>query len=180
MGDHFQHLVDQQATAAEAPSLAGKLLRWLIDEGIVAEEPSDCVLDADLGRRAGPAAGRAVGDLSSVPGDGLWSGGVSVCSEKTVYHCGQGCWEVTCPSCGEVVEHAWGEAVDDWWQGGAGILACAACGHSAFVGDWAWDPRWAFGHLGVTFWNWEPLAPSFLREVEAVLGHPVVLVDGKL
>ncbi|MGI9410875.1 MAG: hypothetical protein ACR2OV_12425, partial [Hyphomicrobiaceae bacterium] len=49
MGDHFQSVVDRDATRHEAPVLADRILQWLFDEGVVSREATDCVLGSDLG-----------------------------------------------------------------------------------------------------------------------------------
>ncbi|MDT0464411.1 hypothetical protein [Streptomyces gibsoniae] len=48
MGDHFQTIVDLDATAAEASNLAGRAPDWLVREGIVRAERTDCALSPDL------------------------------------------------------------------------------------------------------------------------------------
>jgi hypothetical protein len=54
MGDWFQTIVDPEATEAEAPALADRVLYWLIEERIVVGERTDCVL-GDGGYAPGPA-----------------------------------------------------------------------------------------------------------------------------
>jgi hypothetical protein len=41
-------------------------------------------------------------------------------------------------------------------------------------------PPWGFGNLGFKFWNWPPLLPRFVKEVEEQLGNEVVFVYGKI
>ncbi|MGW1658352.1 hypothetical protein [Streptomyces atratus] len=47
MGDHFQTIVDLDATEQDAARLGAGLLDWLIADGIVSAERTDCVLDND-------------------------------------------------------------------------------------------------------------------------------------
>ncbi len=37
----------------------------------------------------------------------------------------------------------------------------------------------AFGELGLTFWNWAPLSDEFRADVRRILGHRVVYDDYK-
>ncbi|WP_131813221.1 hypothetical protein [Mycolicibacterium fortuitum] len=57
MGDYAQTLVDVDATDEDAPRLKQRVLSWLISEGIVAAELSDCVLGVDEG---GYAPGKTI------------------------------------------------------------------------------------------------------------------------
>ncbi|CAM5690697.1 hypothetical protein STENM223S_02905 [Streptomyces tendae] len=54
MGDHFQTIVDLDAGPDEAATYAERGLAWLISEGIVSAERTDCVLGAPLGHPPGP------------------------------------------------------------------------------------------------------------------------------
>ncbi|MET7914844.1 hypothetical protein ABZU45_02680 [Streptomyces avermitilis] len=42
MGDHFQTIVDLDARAGEAPEFAARVVEWLVAEGIVPAERTDC------------------------------------------------------------------------------------------------------------------------------------------
>ncbi len=72
------------------------------------------------------------------------------------------------------------QAVDDWHRGGDGMLDCPACNFSAPITKWRTEPSWAFGDVTITFWNWPPIAASFLHQVEAAAGQPVKIVRGKI
>jgi len=57
VGDSFQIIADVEATEAEAPGLAASVVGWLTAEGIIAAEPTDCVLGAESGYAPGPQTG---------------------------------------------------------------------------------------------------------------------------
>ncbi|GDY84963.1 hypothetical protein SAVCW2_41620 [Streptomyces avermitilis] len=57
MGDHFQTIVDLDASAGEAPELAARVIEWLVTEGIVLAERTDCVLGRPLGHPPGRTGG---------------------------------------------------------------------------------------------------------------------------
>lgn len=78
---------------------------------------------------------------------------------------------------------AWEElsdAIQVWFDGGAGDHSCPNCRHLIGLNDWTWSPPWGFGHLGIDFWNWPQLSPHFLAEVSQRLGHRTVHPVGKM
>jgi hypothetical protein len=71
------------------------------------------------------------------------------------------------------------DAIGRWYEGGSGEVTRAHCGRDVGLNDWRWDPTWAFGCLGFTFWNWPPLRDSFVTEASRLLGHRIAVVVGK-
>ncbi|MFF0030560.1 hypothetical protein ACFYS7_20635 [Streptomyces avermitilis] len=110
MGDHFQTIVDLDARAGEAPEFAARVVEWLVAEGIVLAERTDCVLGRPLGHPPGPNWRRAVGENPDLdPSDGL-----AVHTRRTAFDAGQGGPEsVTCPRCGVTTELAGEDYEDD-------------------------------------------------------------------
>ncbi|MFI6768235.1 hypothetical protein [Streptomyces sp. NPDC050355] len=195
MGDYFQTIVDVDATAEDAARLGAKVVAWLVAEGIVEAEPSNCVLDGDgRGHAAGPRYGTAVHD------DTYENGGLYVHVGRTMFDSGQGHPEaVTCPHCSarteltladqpwEPDDEAWEPfrgAIRGWDEGDAEAtkVGCRSCGRAAPVDRWRWkDDFFAFGHLGFTFWNWTNLRDAFVAEFSPRLGgHRTVELGGKL
>ncbi|WP_327709551.1 hypothetical protein OG912_13600 [Streptomyces sp. NBC_00464] len=195
MGDYFQTIVDLDATERDAQELGARVLEWLIAEGIVAAERTDCVLGGDgYGHAPGPHFTKAVEDPDPVD---LWSNGLHVQTGRTVFDSGQGdAGAATCPLCRteirlvdevwEPIESAWDPfkgRFQDWAEGGGeGIVHCPSCGGSSGIDRWSWeDDYYACGQLGFTFWGWAELTSGFTREVGRRLGgHRTVLLAGKL
>jgi hypothetical protein len=182
MGDWFQNLVAPNIAAPQAKAVGGRMLGWLVAEEIVSAETKDCVLGADLGHPPGPQYAKATGKpdphLLS-----LWTNGLAVISKRTVFHSGQGGFELICSACKSKFEppDRWGDAVDEWFkQSGPGDLACPVGGVSRSVDEWQHDPPWAFGELGFEFWNWPQFTQAFVDEFEKRLGSRIVHVYGKL
>ncbi|MEU6982602.1 hypothetical protein ABZ946_04155 [Streptomyces sp. NPDC046324] len=191
MGDHFQTVVDLDATASEAPVLARRALDWLVAEEIVRAEQTDCVLGAPLGHPPGPRWASAVAIEDWEPG-----GGLRIEAGRTVFHGGQGEAEyATCPHCATrtaFYDEEWDEAVGAWepfgramstWHTtGSATVDCAHCGRAGALTAWTWaDDYYAFGYLGFEFWDWTEFSPRFLDAFAAALGgHRVVRVWGKL
>lgn len=191
MGNHFQTVVDLDATHADAPALAASGLDWLVREGTVRAELTDCVLGAPLGHPPGPAWTEAVGQEDWEP-----DGGLTIKTGRTVFDSGQGdAMFAACPHCAgrvdlytdewEEIEGAWapfGEAVEAWYDTGHAAVDCPRCRRPGDLTTWTWaDDYYAFGHLGFEFWDWPEFSPSFLEEFSRALGgHRTVLVGGKL
>jgi hypothetical protein len=187
MGDWFQTVVDKDAEEEAAPRLAAAIHEWLVNEGIVDAEPSDCLYGEDTGFAPGPNYSKAVGEglgefLEFRPN------GLEIVTKRTVFHAGGGGCEFICSVCSmradDLMESTlwqeWHNAVDEWYEKqGPGILKCQNCGNSEPVTEWHYDPPWAFAELGFKFWNWPPLNEKFVKEVGRRLGHRVVLVSGK-
>ncbi|MFD5034894.1 hypothetical protein ACFWM0_31415 [Streptomyces sp. NPDC058405] len=191
MGSHFQTIVDLDATSAHAPALAARGLDWLVEEGIVRAERTDCVLGAPLGHPPGLLWAKAVGQEDWEPSDGL-----KIETGRTVFHGGQGdAMYAVCPHCaahvdlfteeGDTIADAWepfGKAMETWHDTGRAAITCRRCSRAGDLTTWAWDDDYyAFGYLGFEFWDWPEFSPGFLSRFAHVLGgHRTVLVGGKL
>ncbi|MFJ9601776.1 hypothetical protein [Streptomyces althioticus] len=193
MGDYFQTVVDLDAGPDEAAEYAERGLAWLVSEGVVLAERTVCVLGAPLGHPPGPDWLRACS-----PEDAEWkpSDGLAVEVGRTVFGGGQGEPEaVTCPRCEvttrlmtdtwESDDEAWepfGEALRAWDEDGEADVVCPACAASVPLPEYRWaDDYFAFGHLGIRFWNWPEFTDAFLTRFTRVLeGHRTVRVWGKL
>lgn len=191
MGDHFQTLVDLDATSADAAGLAVRALGWLVDEGIVSSERTDCVLGACEGHPPGEQWAKAVIEPERAPSDGL-----KISTGRTVFWGGQGDAQyATCPRCArqtwfyteswdriEGARDAFDTAMSLWHETGEAAVTCQHCGHASDLALWRWaDDYFAFGHLGFEFWNWPEFEPRFLADLARILGgHEVVRVWGKL
>ena len=182
MGDWFQTIVDPEATEAEAPALADRVLHWLIDEQIVVGERTDCIL-GDGGYAPGPAYEKATGSHDKYL-LATRTNGLEVVSTHTVFHNGGLGVDIVCWSCGgrfEPPNGLWGDAVGQWYQrNGPGMLACPGCGASRRITEWQHDPPLGFGNVGFTFWNWPKLTEEFVAAIGKRLGHRVQLVVGKI
>ncbi|CAL9534901.1 hypothetical protein SUDANB106_04133 [Streptomyces sp. enrichment culture] len=191
MGSHFQTVVDLDATPADASFLAARGLAWLVAEGIVRAERTDCVLGAPLGHPPGPLWTKAVRHRDWEPHDGL-----NIETGPTVFHGGQGdAMYAACPHCAahvdlytdewEAVEGAWEpfeKAIGTWCDTGRAAVACPHCGRAGDLAAWNWESdHYAFGHLGFEFWDWPEFGTGFLEGLARALGgHRTALVAGKL
>ncbi|MFD5476620.1 hypothetical protein [Streptomyces hawaiiensis] len=204
MGDHFQTIVDLDATHADAEPLARRVVDWLVTEGIVLAERTECVLGQPVGNPPGPNWQRAVSDADDEPWDGL-----AVHTGRTVFDSGQDAPEaVTCPRCEATItldaepydghpsqpveqpttpgtEAPWARfttALSTWQDTGSATVDCPACSRSVPLPDWTWtDGRLALGHLGFEFWNWPELTDDIRTRISGLLGgHRTAYVWGTI
>ncbi|MFM9607952.1 hypothetical protein ACSCBZ_44010 [Streptomyces niveiscabiei] len=177
MGDRFQVIVDLDAGEAEAARLKERVIAWLVGEGIV-------VADA-RGYAAGPGWARAVDD----DWDHEPSGGLAVHVGRGAFHSGADAPEhAVCPSCAarralDADGWAWvSTAIETWSEAGTATLTCPSCTRTAPLPDWRWDNApFAFGHLGLKFWDWPDLSDAFRARMADVLeGHRTAYLWGKI
>ena len=182
MGDWFQSVVDTDASEIEAPQLGADVVHWLVSEGIVRTELTDCVLGSDQGHPPGPQYEKAV-DTRNDNLLELWTNGVEVIAKRNVFAACQGGLELFCTACSHrfAPGDEWARAVGEWYEmTGSGRVRCPCCGRVQTIDEWEHDPPWGFGNLGFTFWNWPPLKKTFVKQIADCLKHQVVLVFGKL
>src|SRR5262245_55617846 len=117
MGDRFQILVAPDVAAVHARAEGDRILAWLIAEEVVAAEKRDCVLGADLGYAPGAQYVKATGQPDPHLRQ-LRTNGLSVITKRTVFHSGQGGFELICSACKSRFEppDRWGDAVNEWFN----------------------------------------------------------------
>ncbi|MFE9324211.1 hypothetical protein ACIHDR_11440 [Nocardia sp. NPDC052278] len=180
MGDWFQNIVDVEATDADAAELSEQIVAWLVVEGIIVSERTDCVLDAEPGYGPGPNCLRAA--ESPVPD--LRTNGMSALTGRHGFDAGEGAFPetITCPSCAaEIRLDPVAEDEVVWVYAGVEARTCPGCSDLIDYDEWVWpESYFVWGHLGFRFWNWPPLRPEFIAELGRRLGHRTVLQEGKL
>ena len=179
VSDCFQVLADPDVKATDAPRVAAGLVSWLAERQIIQPELVPCVFDVDLGHPPGPRWADALADRADRRFGG---GGVEVHTQRTVFHGdGAGYDRVACPRCDAEVN--WDDLMDTigaWYETGTALQRCGTCDHGAELNDLRWENPWAFGYLGLTFWNWPPLGERFVGELARRTGHRIRLVAAKL
>ena len=163
-------------------------------KAFIRAEPAGGVLGAESGYPPGPRYTAAVTE----PAEWLLqlrANGVEICASRTVFCPAQGTvGSAACPLCGLTVglnDPATGQitpqwelfrdAFGAWMEGGPGRVRCPRCSQIARLNDWRWTHEpFVVGFLGFTFWNWPPLSDSFIARMASHLGHPLVVIQGKL
>lgn len=183
MGDWFQTIVDEEASAEKAETLANEIRDWLIDRGIIQTTMTDCVLGGNgRGYPPGPHFEQAISPGAHHHFLQLWTNGLHFVIGRTVFDSGQGETTVLCPKCQTPRDDhtQWVDAIGEWYEGKTALLRCPHCNTSTPITEWKFDPPWGFGNLGFTFWNWPPLKDEFVSELGERLNHQIVIVKGKL
>lgn len=186
MSDRYQIAADLDADIQSAEGTAARLREWMISKKIIVAEPTT---DCTYGDRAGypPGENYSLAASDKKPSATMFTqrpNGVDFITEHSVFYAaGVGRITMLCSACGESCElnDAWSAAVDEWYASkGPGVLKCEFCGAAAPVTNWRHDPPFAFGNVGVQFWNWPRLSDEFLIELGQVVGHRFRLVFGKI
>ena len=188
--NRFQVIADVEATPGTAARLAQMITGWLISAGIMEPERTACVPGTRGGHAPGPSCETAVTEafpVDDLPGRLC---GILVLTDRAFCH--QLTMDTaTCPSCGRCTKlrqngqltAAWERVIDAitlWEEGGAGTLRCPICADGAHLSDWQFDPPCAFAHLVLVFWNWPPLAGSFISDISHKLAHRVAVISGNM
>ncbi|MFJ3711916.1 hypothetical protein OG204_06110 [Streptomyces sp. NBC_01387] len=198
MGDHFQTVIDVEATQEEAERLAPRLVDWLVEQGIVTRELTRdgmYSMGTDVGHLPGPHWARAVSDASDEPDA---PGPVAVIVGRNQYCGGQGASEAVsavCPRCAREIrfidyqslvhavdEDAWRpfcQGIEAWRATGHAGVSCPSCVKPIPMTEWLWAPGFALGSLAVDFWNWPRLSREFVAEAERQTGHRIEELTGK-
>ncbi|MFJ8107394.1 hypothetical protein [Streptomyces sp. NPDC096132] len=182
MGDHFQVIVDLDVSEDEAPRLAKRLVERLVADGVVLADRTGPTLGA---HPPGPTWHHAVADdWDREPSDGL-----AVHTGRGAFHSGTDAPEhAVCPRCGapgRLDTEGWARvstAIGTWSETGTADLTCPTCAATTPLPDWTWDNApFAFGHLGLKFWNWPDLGEDFQARLTDLLdGHRTAYLWGKL
>jgi DNA-directed RNA polymerase subunit RPC12/RpoP len=179
VSDNAQTLVWIDCPADGAAVCGEAVLRWLTDNDFVEVDLSNCVLGGSgLGRRPGRRLDQAVvGDPK--PARSLATNGVMITTERSVFDTGGNGIVLRCSRCGAEFEPGddYVASVDKWASGeDEAEYRCPTCGGGFQLIAWDGPCAWAFGHLGVTFWNWPPLAESFVESLGSRVPGRVRLV----
>ncbi len=183
MSDNSQVIVDVEATEDQARHLAENIREWLVGSGIVQAVPSDCILGKGQGYAPGPRYQAALAPGWTHHLLRLRLNGLSIEIGRQVVDAGGNGLELTCTGCGATFSPGseWADAVGAWFDGDDNAsFACPSCRAAHRLTDWRGPWQWGFGHLALRFWNWPPLAKSFLRDVEEQLRHRTILVRSHL
>ena len=186
MSDNSWIIAAVDISAEEAPERAKIVREWLIAEGIVEREISDSVLGGDGGHSPGRNYAAAVKpewvqkvQAGNYSFPRLRTNGVAFITGRTVFDAGGNGIELQCRFCGSVFvpDESWSDAAGLWYDGDDRVrFPCPSCVERTLLTEWGSPWPWAFGNLGVEFWNWPPLSETFIRAVSEKLGRRTVVV----
>jgi hypothetical protein len=159
-----------------AVEVGNRLREWLLREGILLPELND-----ELAHPAGP---QAVQNTSSL----WWDTPAEERDEfmaaklivgRNIYWSEWG-HNIYCPACEFTFEPEDDEVLEAMrlWQAGepAGEVGCPDCGLRKVLTEW--DSDFGYGDLGIEFWDWPPLAYSFVHLVGRLTGSRTTVAHG--
>jgi hypothetical protein len=197
MSDHFQMLVDVDATPDQADEIIQLVLARFRSLGLITGDATpDCVLGGE-GFRPGPA----IPDLYQVVGKNdyrFWRAQISGVETKAgrsfnEWALGPSCNGFACPNCQASIEafddtftDSFFSGIGEWFeQTGEGLVECPQCRKALPVTSWECSPPLGFGNARFFFWNWPPFDyPAWkidvVKVVQEVTGHEIVKTHGHI
>lgn len=175
MSTSIDYVVDREASPRQAPPLAKRVVKLLLERGII-------VLPRRRSARhpAGPeyVPGpnvREAAEYNEGPNCGL-----DVLTGRRMFDNGEnGVDALRCPSCNKhhrPNQLEWITAIDEWRdETGPAVLTCRKCKKTSSVADWEFEPAQGFGNLAFQFTEWL-LKEEFVQEMQQALGHRVAWV----
>ncbi len=176
MSSSFQFVVDEEATLDEAPALAKRVIKALIEHGVILPTPQQHPFQINLPRyTTGPNAHLVTESISDCIPCGL-----DIEIGRQVYCQFEGGTQgVSCPACGHYFdfnELAVSEAAEAWFKKMDDSVKCRKCKKTNSIAAWRFDPNWGFGNLAFKFSEWI-LHKDFVEYLQRKLGHRVSWVD---
>ena len=177
-GHHYQWVADLDAAERDANLGARTAREWMIRAGLIEAEHVAYTWEK---KGVYPKRGTEVHRRLT---------GVSFSSGRVICYPMKG-ESVTCPACGfrtalrkdGIATNEWDTFVlpiYEWISGGSLERTCGVCGQRAHLNDWEIVEPWAFVHVALRFWNWQPLTDEFLSSLSEKLGgHRLKLIDGR-
>lgn len=177
MGDSSITLVPERIfiEPAEQDEMENRITAWMIRNGWIEPEISDCVLSEGGGRRITRKGNTHISGCA--PDHNLSVNGFCVekFDGKNVFTNLEGGLEsAVCPSCKENVGEQFYDMTGEWFTGEGNMpVSCPCCKKSADIREYILEPPWGFSQIGFTFWNLWDMTEDFAAEFAAVLGEPV-------
>ncbi|MDR3669025.1 MAG: hypothetical protein P4L35_19520 [Ignavibacteriaceae bacterium] len=175
-------LVPLKVNKSEVSSTAEKVIDWLLSQKIIKDPKTDCVLGSNDGY---PPGDNYNSILNSYDHDllGLRTNGLDVIRTREVFHNGgNGLDSICCPTCStNIIGSDWGILIDEWYnETGKDTVTCLECKAVHSIIDYKFDPTWAFGNVGFTFWNWPSFTNQFINDLEIITRKSMAIVYGRL
>jgi len=183
MGAWHQDLVVKGVPEEEVDTVVKKILDYLQLTKIVSTKPTDGSLGQ--GTQYGPGVNwKSAVEISDEDHFlDLSSNSLEIQTGRTVFYAdGREFDSIACPNCGENnLECDWSTLFSQWIQDPTTAdWQCKNCGTSNAISEYQFEPKWALGNLGFTFWNWPRLNDAFIERLEVLVGKKIEKVEGKI
>ncbi len=206
MSDYFQAIVPRK-TYPDPVAKAAEILDWLITQGIIKAELTDCVLGSEGGFPPGEKYASVVQEVWNTGWVRLITNGLEVITERCYFdgyslsapyvaqchHCQGNLYEGMDHEA--IHEDRWEEsltellrqrltlvdkAIGDWLEGGEGAISCPICGQTSLITQFDFETPIGLSNIGFKFWNWPEFKEEFIQAFEARLGSEITLIWGRL
>jgi hypothetical protein len=181
MSDSYITIVPANVTHEQVTELSRKAFDWLAEREIISKNLSDCVLGQEKGYQPGQRYNQIIeGDDFGLLG--LKTNGLEIVTRRQVFENGEnGLEQIKCPKCGaNNIDSEWGEIIARWFNGQNDNLKCVQCSTESSIVDYEFKPTWAFGELGLTFWNWQRLTSTFLDDLKKLWNRDLKVIYGRV
>lgn len=169
MSAHVYWVVDIDATADEAPALAEKVRRWLVEQEIIL--PGLPLVGVEYDPLHGYGAAAPSWGHENAVGCGIAYAGLQIVTTRTLFDGGENdIGPFICPHCGaEHEDMPWSAPSGAWYDGeGDDRMTCPTCGTASGIAEWKCS--WAFGNLGFGFWEgW--MQDKLMDQIAVLTGH---------
>src|SRR5215831_15732073 len=178
MARRFEAIVCIDVTLPMAAEVGERLREWLFREEVLLPD-----LDDEQAHRAGPKARLTTSGLwGESPAEGPdphLTAAANLIVGRNIYWSEWG-HNLYCPICHYTFEPEDDEALEamaPWLRGEpAGEVSCPDCELRKPLIDW--DGDFGYGNLGIEFWDWPPLAYSFVHRVQRLTDSRITVAHG--
>ncbi|SDG88274.1 hypothetical protein SAMN05216603_104132 [Pseudomonas benzenivorans] len=179
MSDQQTILVPQISSFPGHEARARAILRWLVQQDIVAPLATSCGRTGSrMAYAVAPGARRVVERPGLLPGDHA-ANGLEIVTKRCIYTPTEDfLGEAGCPACRQEIGEALFDSLEEWMPGHTDNFTCPECGHEDDINGFLFLQACCFSNLGFIFNNWGAagFTQAFLDEFAERLGYPVALV----
>lgn len=179
MGDQQSIIVPQISSFPGHEARARAILRWLVQQDIVAARATTCGRIGKMAYAIAPGAWRVVEQPQRLP-FGRPVNGLEIVTKRCIYTPTAGFLEEAgCPECRREIGEVLFDSLEQWMPGQTDNFACPECGHEDDINGFLFLQPCGFSNLGFIFNNWGEarFRQGFLDEFAERLGYPVSLVQ---
>lgn len=174
----FKDIPDDDLDTAE-----DRVLNYLIQQRIISREMKDNVLGNDKGYCPGDKWHMAVDYPEEKHFLTIGINGVEITKGRTVFWAdGREFEAICCPQCGHNnLDCDWSSLFSIWiGTPNSALLKCQHCESESSINEYNFDPKWALGNLGITFWGWPLLKTSFITRLALHMNCEIEKVEGSI
>ncbi len=186
MGDYYGTIVPQKVKKSDIELISEKIVKYLSDNKIIKLSKKENVFSSEnnhLGFEPDINYHKAVHIYDNRTPSLVTNGVVIELGRRSFYS--TNVETVECSNCGLNIweNDAFVDKIKEWEnETGDGIITCEECGETNSITEYNFLPEesWAFGEIGITFWNWGEFQDSFIKELENLIDYKISIVFGKL